>query len=172
MLAWLTAAPAQAAATAPVLLAPPASSLQYTVFAIGMLPVHAQFKRFTGSVAVEPGRPASCRVQVNVAVASLHMDDPDQNKIALGPTMLDAAHYPIMRFVGRCQGSRLVGQLTLHGVTRPLTMVVKRDGSHVAATGVVQRRDFGIRGLPGLVGPHVRFRLETDLPPAPKRGSL
>jgi polyisoprenoid-binding protein YceI len=131
---------------------------------MGMLPIQAQFQRFTGSVASNPGRQSSCHVQVSVDVASLHMDDPTQNRLALGPTMLDAAHYPIMRFDGHCQGARLVGELTLHGVTRPLTMMVKRSGTHVAAIGVIQRRDYGIRGLPGLVGPHVHFRLDADVP--------
>jgi polyisoprenoid-binding protein YceI len=178
MLAWLAASAAQAAittpsaVTAPVLLEPPASRLRYTVFALGMLPLEAQFERFSGSLRVDPARPSACRVEVTVEVASLHMDDPDRNKIALGPAMLDAARYPTMRFAGRCQGARLVGELTLHGITRRLTMSVRRAGAHVVATGMVQRRDYGIRGLYWLVGQRVQFRLDAELPHVAAAGPL
>ena len=164
LLACLAAPPARAGALAPVLLSPPASRLHYTVFALGMLPVQAEFGRFSGALTIDPASPATCRVQVTVVIASLHMDDPDRNRLALGPAMLDAARYPTMRFDGSCQGSRLVGRLTLHGMTHPLSMTLSRTGTHVAATGTVQRRDFGIGGLPGLVGQPVRFTLDADLP--------
>ena len=171
ILALLAAYPLQASALQPVPLAPPASRLRYTVYALGLMPIQADFERFAGSLEYDPAKPANCRVRIKVEVASLHMDDPDRNRIALGVTMLDAAHYPSMRFSGRCQGAKLVGDLTLHGVTHRLSMTVSRNGTHVAATGVVQRREFGIKGLPGLVGEHVRFRLDADLPPGTPAGA-
>jgi polyisoprenoid-binding protein YceI len=159
------AAPAAAGVVAPIALAPPASQLAYTVFAFGLIPINASFQDFTGTLTLDPGQPQSCQVHLTVRVASLRMADPDRSRQALGPAMLDAAHYPTMHFDGHCAGPSLVGQLTLHGVTRPLIMAVQRDGEHVVATGVLQRRDYAIAGLPGLVGQRVRFRLNAPLPP-------
>ena len=147
-------------------LTPPGTRLGYTVFALGMVPITANFTDFSGTLNVNVNHPNTCAVQVTVRIASLHMDDPDRNRIALGQTMLDAQHYPTMRFVGQCQGSSLIGMLTLHGVTRRVVLAIRRSGMHVVATGSVRRWDFAIRGMPGVVGQRVGLRFDATLPAA------
>ncbi len=158
--------PAGAAVIAPIPLAPPSSELGYTVFALGMIPINATFRDFSGSLVVDPHDTKACAVRITVRIASLHMADPARNKLALSAAVLDAAHYPSMQFAGRCDqgGGVLAGQLTLHGVTHPLTLHVQRDGTQVTATGMLLRHDYGIGGLPGLVGQRIRFRLAAKLP--------
>ena len=169
-LAMAAALPAGAAVIAPIRLAPPSSELDYTVFALGLIPINATFRDFSGSLVVNPRDPKSCDVRITVRIASLHMADPARNRLALSEAVLDAAHYPSMQFAGRCAqgeagaGAVLAGQLTLHGVTRPLTLQVQRDGAQVTATGMLFRHDYGIGGLPGLVGQRIRFRLAARLP--------
>jgi polyisoprenoid-binding protein YceI len=165
LLAASVLAPA-AARAAPIPIAPPASHLGYTVFAMGLVPINASFQDFAGTLIVDPARPADCAVQVTVRMASLHMADPIRNRLALGASMLDAARYPTMHFDGHCEGQSLVGALTLHGVTRPLTLALQRDGTHVTATGMLQRRDYAIAGMPGLIGQRVRLHLDAHLPQA------
>lgn len=131
----------------------------------GLLPVPASFAAFSGTLRVDAARPASCAVHVTVDVSSLRMADPARRAQALGPAMLDAARYPRMIFNGACQGSlRLAGQLTLHGVTRAFTLSLRRQGGRVEASGLIRRRDYGILGLPYLVGQRIRVRLSVALP--------
>jgi polyisoprenoid-binding protein YceI len=158
------AAPAYAAAPVPTLLTPADATISYTAFALDLLPVTGTFKQFAGTVTVPPGT-QDCRVQMQVQIASLRMDDTDRQRQALAPDMLDATHFPTMGFTGTCQGQSLTGRLTLHGVTRPVSLTIRREAGHVICTGTLQRRDFGIRGLTGLVAPRIHIRLNVTLPP-------
>ncbi len=155
------AAPAHGAV---LTLSPATSQIAYTVYALGLLPISAQFGDFAGTVTTRTGAPADCQVQVSVRVASLTMAGPS-HALALSAGVLDAARFPIMRFSGHCEGGRLDGQLTLHGITRPLTLTMQRQGREVTATGMLLRRDYAIGGLPGLLGQRIRIRLQAPLPP-------
>ncbi len=169
--AWGTAAlwggATVAAAAAPALapLAPATSKIEYTVFTLGMFPMSAYFNDFAGTVSTDSPPTGQCHVAVSVRIASLHMNDPVRTRIALGASMLDAAHFPTMAFTGQCAGATLTGALTLHGITHPLALTLRREGARVIATGMVQRRDYAITGMPGLVGQRIRTRLQTALPP-------
>jgi polyisoprenoid-binding protein YceI len=161
--AALAAAPAHAA-WRPLQLDPTTARISYTVFALGLLPITATFQKFHGVALQDTSHPGTCRIDVTIDVASLHMDDPDRQRQALAPDMLDAADFPTMRFTGACAARSIAGKLTLHGVTRPVTLVMQRNGPQVRCTGTLARRDFGILGLRGLVAANVRLRLVVQLP--------
>lgn len=146
-------------------LAPPATSIGYTVYALGLFPIAATYQRFSGTVRLDPAAPSFCQVSMTVQVASLAMADPARVRQALAPDMLDAVAYPTLSFTGTCQGSRAVGQLTLHGVTHDFAMQTRRDGASLVATGTLDRHLYGVDGLPHLVGRQIRIRMITTLPP-------
>jgi polyisoprenoid-binding protein YceI len=160
----VTPAPAAATQMAPIPLTPPATRIGYTAFALGLLPINAAFHDFAGTLTIDPSQPAHCQVQVTVQIASLRMADPARNRLALSPAMLDAARYPTMRFTGHCEGTELVGDLTLHGVTHRIAMALQRQGRHVVAIGTLLRRDYAIASLAGLLSQRVRVRLDAQLP--------
>ena len=144
-------------------ISPATSRIEYTVFALGFVPMTAHFDDFIGTLITDPASAKICQVQVSVRVASLHMIDPVRARLALGLSMLDAAHYPTMSFTGACAGETLNGALTLHGRTHPLAFALTRQGEDVTASGVIQRRDYAILGMAGLVGPRIRIHLQTHL---------
>lgn len=155
---------AQARAAVLLPLSPSGARISYTVFALGMFPVTGRFERFDGVVTLDPATPSSCRIHVTIDVGSLNVDDADRRRQALGPDMLDAGRFPSMWFDGRCQAHAVTGSLTLHGVTRPLTLALRRQGDTAICTGTIARRDYGIRGMALSVGPRVRVRLTVQLP--------
>ncbi len=158
--------PSCAAATArTVAIDPTNTRISYTVFVLDLLPVTATFERFHGLVVRDPARPGTCYVQVVIDVASLHMEDPDRRRQALAPDMLDAAHFPTMRYTGACTDHTIAGNLLLHGVTRKFVLAMQRDATQVSCVGTLARRDFGILGMRDLVAPDVRIRLSVRLPP-------
>ncbi len=70
-----------------------------------------------------------------------------------GPDVLDSAQYPTIRFVSQrivAEGPsqwRVAGQLTLHGVSRPVSgLVTLRDG-HYRGSMSIRQRDFGIQPI-------------------------
>ncbi len=71
-------------------------------------------------------------VHVTVQTASDDFGDAQLDKDARHvPTLLDAAKYPTATYVGRLADfehgapTRVIGRFTLHGVTRPLTLIIR-----------------------------------------------
>ena len=122
---------------------------------------------FRGTATFDPERPLQSSVDLTFDAGALRVsgqreppeDVPQVQAAMVGPTCLDAGRFPTVRFVSRsvaatgAAGSNggdlaLRGELTLHGVTRPLTVHVHLDvtGQTLEATGTttLQQTDFGI----------------------------
>ncbi len=57
---------------------------------------------------------------------------------------------------------RVAGELTLHGVTRPVTISVKRSGGAYAAHTVLKQTDFGIKPI-RVGGGMIRVKNEVEI---------
>ena len=121
------------------------------------------------SVTADAERPEQASVEVTFDASALRVtgagepakDVADVQRTMLGPECLDAARFPTIRFVsssvvpaGDEAGARRLaihGALTLHGVTRPITVHARVDfeGDKVAASGTltVRQTDFGIKPI-------------------------
>lgn len=147
---------------------------------------HLGFSRFTGRFNVLaatldflPG--AIGQSQLTAAVTAASLDTPVEQLDALikGPGMLDTARFPEIRFesdeiipVSPSQ-AQVRGSLTLHGVTRQVTLDVHFNGwaknpltqKHTlgfSASGAFSRSSFGLgRWIPA-VGDQVRVRIEAE----------
>ena len=153
------------AAIIDVPLVPTSTRIGYTALVFGLFPIPANFERFSGSIKADPADPKACEIHIQVEIASLKMVDPAKTAQALGPSLLDASHYPTMRFDGNCDPAGGVsGHLLLHGVSRALHLSEHRDGDVILSTGKVERRDYGISGFAGLLGQSITIRFSTRLP--------
>ncbi len=152
------------ARAATIELAPMTTSIGLTVWAMGVFPLRGRFERFTGLLSVDTAVPGACRVSLDIEVGSLRMDDGALTQRATGPLLLDAARYPTLHYGGTCGPIAASGTLTLHGVTRPVTLTVRRDGAAMLASGTLQRGAFGVDGYPGLVSRQVEMRVSVTLP--------
>jgi polyisoprenoid-binding protein YceI len=122
---------------------------------------------FRGSATFDPDRPATSMVDLTIDAGALRVtgqgepadDVPKVQAAMVGPTCLDAGRFPTIRFVttgvvsesaaGAGGGDlTLRGDLTLHGVTRPLALHVHLEstGDELEATGrtTLRQTDFGI----------------------------
>ncbi|HTR15745.1 MAG TPA: YceI family protein [Acetobacteraceae bacterium] len=170
MLALCVGMPTRAAPST-FLLQPPSSEVGYRVYAVGIFPMDAAFGKFQGTVTLDPATPGNCSVDLTVDVNSLTMADPDRRKQALEPDMMDVDHYPTLTFHGHCQSAdSIIGDLTMHGVTRQVEMKVSREEGRLITTGKIRRSDFGVNGLPNLLGETIRIRFSTALPQEGKPG--
>jgi polyisoprenoid-binding protein YceI len=145
-------------------LDPSNSRISYTVNVAGLFPVRGAFRQFHGTVRADAAHPGACQVDVTVDVASLAMDSPARRRRALAPGMLDAAHYPTMHFTGACAPPGLAGALTMHGVTHGLALTLRPAHGRLAATGSLRRQDYGVTGLPVVIGSRVVIELSAPLP--------
>ena len=119
-----------------------------------------KFNKTSGSIALDKAA-GSGSVDVRVDVASVDFGLDALNEEAQGASLFETAKYPEARYRGRLSGFRddkptqVVGELTLHGVTRPLTLqiasfkcmphpVFKREVCGADASASFQRDDYGM----------------------------
>jgi polyisoprenoid-binding protein YceI len=142
-----------------------------------ILPVKGgTFRAVDGTILVDFAKPERSRIAVKVDVNTLDAGAPRYNAFLRGASVFDVARYPSMTFTSTRMTkiddtrARFDGQLTMHGVTRPLFIIATAvpDPAHprkqprFTARGQLNRLDFGMdRGYP-FVTSTVDFVLTTQ----------
>lgn len=149
---------------------------------------HAGFSKAIGTVSGSEGVLlfdaddwSTAKLDVVVPMQRLDMGDSGWAAAVFAPRFLDVNRYPRARFVStrveRGEGNRgkACGDLTLHGVTRPLCMdlVLNRIARYplppfrrtagFSARASLKRSDFGMDSWKSLVGDEVELRIEAEL---------
>jgi polyisoprenoid-binding protein YceI len=122
--------------------------------------VRGEFTKFGGAVVLDDADVTKSTVEANVDVNSLDTRVADRDAHLKSPDFFDAAKYPSMTFkstkVAKAKGGKLAvtGDLTLHGVTKPVTFDVTPSAEvkgmygetrrGFAATTKISRKDFGL----------------------------
>jgi polyisoprenoid-binding protein YceI len=118
------------------------------------------FKKTAGTITVDKAA-NSGTVSVSIDIASIDFGEDELSKEARGPEIFDSAKYPTATYKGTLGGFKdgtptvVTGELTLHGVTKPLTLslgsfkcmmhpMLKREVCGADALGTFNRADFGV----------------------------
>jgi polyisoprenoid-binding protein YceI len=119
-----------------------------------------KMNRSAGTVTLDKGAGAGT-VDISVDMASIDFGQKALERWAVGPEFFDARKHPKARFQGRLEGfvdgkpTQAVGELTLHGTTRPFTLkiqsfkcmphpMLKRELCGADAIGSFRRDEFGL----------------------------
>jgi polyisoprenoid-binding protein YceI len=111
------------------------------------------FGKWTASISYDAAHFAASKFDVNVDLASAKTGDKDRDTALPGTDFFDIAKFPQAHFVTtgfRQSGAQVVadGNLTLHGVTKPVTLGVifklQGKGATLDVAGTVKRLDFGV----------------------------
>ncbi len=146
--------------------------------------VKGRFTDVSGSVQFNPSD-NSANLDVSIGAASITTADEKRDAHLRSADFLDANAYPALHFRGgRIEGRveskfSLYGDLTIRGVTRPVTLYVSKEGQVTDpwgnervgyhATATINRKDFGLEWNMALeaggvlVGDEVRITIETEL---------
>lgn len=160
-------------------LDPPHTQVLFSWNHLGYSHPVGQFDHVDGELVYDPAHPAKSWVRVSIPVASLHTHVPALDKQLLGPMYLDAEKYPLITFVSgkvRAAGKNrfeVEGQLTVHGVTRPVTLdvtlnkagrypMIEAPALGFDASATLDRSAFGVGyGVP-MVGDALRVTISTE----------
>jgi len=145
-------------------LRPPASSVELRSYGFGLIPLDGKFIRFQGWMSYDPANPGACQVVLGIEARSLEMSSDAIRDRIVGPDMMDVARYPDLAFHGTCHGPTVVGELTMHGQTHPVTLDFMRSAGTIEATGRIRRTDWGITGSPLIGGSMIRIRVVVPDP--------
>ena len=145
------------------------TSLLFRVSHLGFSTYTGRFTGVDAQLDFDPARIATSRVNVTIDPRSIQADNAPSGFLdsLAGKDWLDAGQFPAMSFrstnielTGK-NSFRIHGDLTLHGVTKPLVLTARYNGGYAShpmeprarigfsATGNFKRSDFGVTyGIP------------------------
>lgn len=160
------------------------SDIVFKVKHLGISTVTGRFERFSGSLDIDPANLGATKTSATIEAASINTDVSKRDDHLRSADFFDTAQFPQIKFVTgeteNIQGNTfdIVGDLTLHGVTKRVTLNATLGGVAkdpwgnqrvaVSASTRINRKDFGLGwnqvletgGL--LVGESIEIVLEVE----------
>jgi len=109
--------------------------VQFRIKHLGYSWLYGRFNDFEGQFRYDENDPNASKVEVTINTGSLDSNHAERDKHLRGPDFLDVDKYPEAKFKSTSyketgfNKAMLVGELTLHGVTKPVTIDVAKIGS-------------------------------------------
>ena len=148
---------------------PSHTQVLFSVAHMGFSTYTGTFSGASGELKLDPKNAAASALQVSVPVASVMTTSAKLTDELKSPQWLDAAKFPAMTFTstkvvpdGKGK-AKVTGDLTLHGVTKPVTLDITFVGAGMNplakkytvgfdVTGEIKRSDFGVKTYVPLIG--------------------
>ena len=185
MIRRLVLAVALAAAAAPVFAAtytldPNHTQVVFSWNHYGFSTPSAQFGKIEGTLQFDQAHPTEASVEVTIALASVNTNVPDLDKHLQKADFFDAEKYPDATFQStKVEKSaskdtlKVTGDLTLHGVTKPivLNVTINKVGEHPMrksqaagfdAMTTLKRSDFGIKTYVPMVSDEIKIHITSE----------
>jgi len=157
---------------------PSHTRVQFAVSHIGFTQFFGDFTGAKGSLLLDPQNLANSKVDITLPVASVSTTNATLDGELKSADWLDAATYPTIRFVSTKvvrtapDKATITGELTLHGVTKPVELQASFNGSGVNpldkaytvgfdATGKFKRSDFGVKTYLPMIGDETSVRISA-----------
>ena len=166
------------------------SSVQFSVKHMVIATVRGRFAGFDVALDADEAHPELSHLEARISADSIDTNDAKRDAHLRSADFLDASTYPVITFQSRRiekkndEAFDIVGDLTIHGVTREVTLATEFAGrakdpwgaehAGFAAHAVINRKDFDLTWNMALeaggflVGDTIKIDIETELvKPAP-----
>jgi polyisoprenoid-binding protein YceI len=161
------------------------TSFNFKVKHLVVTTVRGEFTDFAGTASFDPADLSTLSAEVTVQTASINTENEQRDQHLSSSDFLSASEYPEMTF--KSTGAKviepgkteLMGDLTIRGVTKPVTFLVEGLNEPVnfggtikvggTATATINRQDFGASWNKTLdsggvvVGDEVQIEIELEL---------
>ena len=159
------------------------TDISFTVRHMMVSKVRGHFEQFEGSVVLGEN-PLDSSVQVEVQMASINTNNTDRDNHIRSDDFFGVEQYPTMSYRSTSVTPQddhyvVAGELTLHGVTKPLALEVEVNGfgpdpyggtrAGFSAKGEISRKAFDVKfdapmeGGGAVVGDKVQLLIEAEL---------
>jgi polyisoprenoid-binding protein YceI len=157
--------------------------IYFTYSHVGFSHAHGRFDTFDGRLNFVPDAPAQNSVSFVIDPASIDMNVPELEKLLKGSGFFDVANFRSITFVSRSfspmgqdQGVA-TGDLTMHGITRPVVLNIKMNkflvGKEIkfcrfgfTVNGKLNRSDWKLGAVP-MVGDEVALDFDVEFTKIP-----
>jgi polyisoprenoid-binding protein YceI len=153
--------------------------LLFAISHAGFTEKHGSFRELDATLRYDEQHPESSQIDVTVKTASVDTGFPARDADLRSDKFFDVAKYPEMHFVSTKvtpeadRGLRIDGELTLHGVTKPLTLHAKLNKAApnpfdkkptlgFSASGSLQRSEFGMSTYLPMIGDAVTLTIDAE----------
>lgn len=155
--------------------------IEWTVDHLGFTPYFGLFGQTTGTLTLDPARPNEAKVDVTIPVSKVLTTNPALTAHLLrapkegakadffGPSPADA-HFVSTKVTTNGESAKIEGNLTLNGVTKPVTLDAKfygagkmggKDNVGFTAMTTLRRSEFGVAyGIP-MVSDEVKLKISA-----------
>ena len=161
------------------------STAQFTVRHLAISNVSGNFTKVTGTVQFNEKDITQSQVNAVIDAASVDTRVPDRDKDLRSANFLDVEKYPTLefkskRFVNNGGKLQMIGDLTLHGTTREITLDVDGPTPELndpwgnvrrgfSATTTINRKDYGVvwnntlKTGEAVVGDNVKIEIDVEI---------
>jgi polyisoprenoid-binding protein YceI len=155
--------------------------VRYEVLHFGYSDYWGTFPGATGTLNIDPKNIAATRLEVKIPLYQVETTNRELNGELFSDEFFDAESYPWMKFVSTSlvrtgpRTAKLVGDLTMHNITRPVALDVTFVGGGTnpfgakpliigfRAEGAVKRSDFGMGKYVPIVSDETRIVISSSL---------
>jgi len=125
------------------------SKINFSVKHLMISKVRGHFDRFSGTWLFDPEDLSSSKIEATIETGSVNTNDKTRDQYLKGPEFFNSEKYPTIYFrsiwieIGENKQLRVAGELTLHGITRPVLFNVKgnvKEGTTIQTE--IKRNDF------------------------------
>ncbi len=150
------------------------TDVRFTVTKLGFSDVTGHFREFNADIKYDAAAPERSIVRWRVRVASVDTGERDRDRAIQSSDYFASAQHPELTFESRAVHAagdgrlKVSGDITIRGVTRPVTVpvvITQQNGRRTFVTDFeLDRYDFNIRGgsvMSRLIGRTVRIHLSA-----------
>jgi polyisoprenoid-binding protein YceI len=165
---------------------PAHSGADFSIRHMGLSNVHGHFGNVNGTVTIDEKDFTKSNVNATIDVTTVDTGVAQRDGHLKSPDFFDVAKFPTMTFVSKkitASGDdyHLIGDLTLHGVTRSVDLTMDKPGKEVpgmdgksihrgfSATTTIHRQDFGLvwngtlKSGDAVLGDDVKVSLDIEI---------
>jgi len=147
---------------------------------MGFSQYYGRFNTISGTLEFDAKAPEKSKLDVKIDIASIDTNSAELEKKLVGGDWFDAAKFPSATFVSTkvektsATKGKVTGDLTIHGVTKPVMLDVTFNGAGqnpilavpqlgFSATTKIKRSDFGVAQYVPMVVYNVTVTTESEL---------
>jgi polyisoprenoid-binding protein YceI len=160
---------------------PAHSEVDFSITHLAISNVHGRFGHVTATINYNDADVSKSTVKADIDVTGVDTGEEARNNHLKSPDFFDVAKFPTATFESTSvaksgDGLTINGNLTLHGVTKPVTLTAegprgpaagmdKKQHAGFSATTTIKRSDFGIGSKfpAAMVGEEVKLNIELDV---------
>jgi len=157
------------------------TSVIFGISHLGYSYTYGRFNKVSGGYQLDRANPAASQFQLVIDAASIDTNDPKRDEHLRGPDFFNAKQFPVISF----QSARIVpkqsdrgtiyevtGNLTIHGVTRQVTLPIQKQGEGKGPYGnyrtgflcqtSLKRSEFGMTNMIPMAGDEVAVTISFE----------